>query len=175
MMLLSNSIANMPVFSLRLSGQIATTLSPIINPNNLKVEGFYVQPQNTRSTPVLLSQDIRELMPRGIVIDDLDVLSEPEELIRLKQILEIDFELLGKKVVTVKGKKLGRTSDFALNTENFMIDKIYVSPSVIKSLAKDSLAISRSMIVEINDRRIIVKDLQATSRSRVNLLASATT
>jgi sporulation protein YlmC with PRC-barrel domain len=151
-------LINRPVLSLRTGTPIGTTLSPIINPNNLKIEGFYCQENSTRKTLVLLSQDIREILVQGIVVNDLDALTEPEELIRLKDILKVNFELLGKVVITGK-ERVGKVGDYAVDIDSMFIQKLYVSQSVFKSFSGGNLGIDRSQIIEITDKRIVIHDL----------------
>jgi uncharacterized protein YrrD len=146
--------------SLRTGTQVATSLSPIFNPNNLKIEGFYCQMPD-RKQLVLVSQDIRDVLPQGVVINDADVLTEPEELVRLKNILRINFQLIGKQVETTDEQKLGKVSDFATETESMTVKKIYVSQSLFKNFTGGNLGIDRTQIVEITDKKIIVHDLSA--------------
>ncbi|HET8669668.1 MAG TPA: hypothetical protein VFM05_03290 [Candidatus Saccharimonadales bacterium] len=160
MLQLSGSLLNRPVLSLRTGGVAATTTGAIINPNNLKVEGFYCSDAfDRKKTAVLLYQDIRDLIPQGFVVNDHDVLSEPQELVRLKKIMDLHFELLGKQVITTNKDKLGRVVDYAADTTTMYVQKIYVAQSFLKNLASGNLGIDRTQIVEINDRRIIVQDL----------------
>src|SRR5579864_7400151 len=107
MLQLSGSLINRPVLSLRTGTVVATILAPIINPNNLKIEGFYCQDRFQKTRLVLLYQDIRDVLPQGLVVNDHDVLSEPEELVRLHDIMKLQFELIGKPVVTVSKDKIG--------------------------------------------------------------------
>jgi sporulation protein YlmC with PRC-barrel domain len=108
---------------------------------------------------VLLYQDIRDILPQGVVVNDLDALSEPEELIRLKKILEMDFELLGKPVVTISNEKIGKVSDYAFETATLYIQKVYASQSLLKSLTVGSLSIDRNQIQEITPKKVIIQDL----------------
>jgi uncharacterized protein YrrD len=158
MLQLSGMITNRPVLSLRTSTQVATAVAPIINPNNLKIEGFYCQDSLSRKQLILVSQDVRDIMSQGIVINDHDVLVEPEELVRLKDIMEINFQLLNKQVVTAGKTKLGKVSDYAIEVESMYIQKLYVSQSLFKSFAGGNLGIDRSQIVEINEKRVVVND-----------------
>lgn len=152
-------LANKSVLSLRVGSPIASITSPIINPNNLKIEGFYCQDRFNKQELVLLCQDIRDMLPQGYVVNDHDVLVEPGELVRLKQVLELNFELIGKPVFTMSKERVGKVSDYATETETMYIQKIYASQSVLKSLAGGSLSIDRSQINEITASRIIINDL----------------
>ena len=163
MLQLSASLLNKSVLSLRTGGPIATITSPIINPDNLKVEGFYCEDRFDKKQLILLYQDIRDILPKGYVVNDHDVLVEPEELVRLKKVLELDFSLIGKQVVTVNKEKVGKVSDYATETTTMFVQKIYVAQSILKSLTGGSLGIDRTQIVEITPRRIIINELTKTA------------
>lgn len=158
MLKLSQSLLNRPVMSLRTGQQVATTTRAIINPNNLKIEGLYCSSRFKRHETVLLYQDIRDIIPQGLVIDEQEVLAEPHDLVRLKETLQLSFELIGKQVVTVSKRKLGKVTDFATEVETMYIQKLYVSQGVLKSFTGGSLGIDRNQIYEITDKKIIVND-----------------
>ncbi|HVI60735.1 MAG TPA: hypothetical protein VM535_01120 [Candidatus Saccharimonadales bacterium] len=159
MLQLSASFLNKAVLSLQTGTAIATVTGPVINPNSLKIEGFYCQDRFRKQQLILLSQDIREILPQGFAVNDQATLTEPEELIRLKEVLELNFELVGKPVVTTAKEKVGKVSDYAVESETMFIQKLYVAQSVFKSLTGGSLSIDRSQIQEITPRRVIVQDL----------------
>ena len=159
MLQLSGMIINRPVLSLRTGGQVATALAPLINPNNLKIEGFWCK--NGRRQLILVDQDIRDVLPQGIVVNDEDVLTDPSELVRLKEIISINFELLGKHVETTDGKKLGKINDYATETTGMFVKKLYVAQPIYKNLNGGNLGIDRTQIIEITDKKIVVNDLSA--------------
>ncbi|HEX4774561.1 MAG TPA: hypothetical protein VH234_03510 [Candidatus Saccharimonadales bacterium] len=163
MLVLSSSLLNKQVLSLRTGAPIATISAPIINPDNLKVEGFYCVDRFSKKQLVLLYQDIRDIMPKGYVVNDHEVLVEPDELVRLKKVMGINFELIGKQVVTVSKEKVGKVSDYATETTTMYIQKIYVTRSVLKSLTGGSLSIDRTQINEITPKRIIINELVKNS------------
>ena len=150
---------NQPVMSLRTGGQVATATMPIINPNNLKIEGWYCQDRFSKDTLILLSQDVRDVIRQGLVINDHDNLSDPSELVRLKEMLELKFELLGKPTVTLNKQRLGKVDDYAVEIDTFYIQKIYLAQSILKNLKDGNLGVDRSQIVEITNRKIVVEDL----------------
>jgi uncharacterized protein YrrD len=152
-------LLNRPVMSLRTGTQVATTTGAIINPNNLKVEGFYCQATDSKQTAVLVYQDIRDVIPQGLVVNDLDVLTEPGELVRLKDVMNLHFELIGKHVVTVDKEKVGKVTDFATETTTMYVQKIYVAQSLLKSFTGGNLGIDRTQIVEITDKKIVIQEL----------------
>ncbi len=160
MLVLSKMILDRPIMSLRTGRQVASSTSAIINPNNLKIEGFHcVDSFDKKKKLILVTQDIRDVLPAGIVIDDHSVLSESEDLIRLQEILNLHFELIGKTVATTKKKRLGKVTDYAIEPESMIIKKLYVGQSIVKSFTGGTLSVDRTQIVEITNKKIIIKEL----------------
>ena len=163
MLILSSSLLNKQVLSLRTGSPIATIEGPIINPDNLKIEGFYCIDRFDKKRLVLLYQDIRDILPDGYVVDDHEVLVEPAELVRLEKVLSINFNIVGKHVVTINKERVGKVSDYAAETETMYIQKIYVAQSVLKSLTGGSLSIDRTQINEITPKHIIINELMKSA------------
>lgn len=159
MLQLSTSLLNKPVLSLRTGAEIATVYSPLINPDNLKIEAFYCSDRYSNETLLLLYQDIREFIGKGYVVNDHDVLAEPSELVRLADVIHLNFQLNGKPVYTVDKEKVGKINDYAVEIETMFIQKLYVSQSLIKNFAGGSLSIDRSQINEVTDKRVIIQEL----------------
>lgn len=171
MLQLSNMLINRPVLSLRTGTVVATATAPIINPNNLKIEGFYCDDRFNKNRLILLYQDIRDIISQGFVINDHDVLSDPTELVRLKDILELNFELIGKPVETVSKVKVGKVTDFATEITTMYVQKLYVSQPIYKSLTGGNLGVDRTQINEITNRRIIINDLHGNVPAHANAVA----
>lgn len=165
MLQLSGSLLNQPVMSLRTGAPVATTTGLIINPNNLKIEGFYCQDRFEKRVAILLSLEIRDIVPQGLVVNDHESLSDPEELIRLKDIIDLNFELLGKPVITLSKEKIGKVSDFAADSTTLYIQKLYVSRSILKSLNTGQLSIDRTHIVEITNKKIVIQEILKPTRA----------
>lgn len=171
MLKLSNVFQNTDVLSLRTGGPIAVANKAIIDPNNLKVEGWHVTDKFDKTDLILVSTDVREIIDKGIVINDHEVLSSADDLVRLKSVLEIDFTLMGKVVATDSGKKLGKVVDFAIETSGLIIKKLYVAQPLVKNFSGGTLSIDRNQIVEITNQRIIVEE--PTEKAKVQAIAPA--
>ncbi|HET8992140.1 MAG TPA: hypothetical protein VFN31_03870 [Candidatus Saccharimonadales bacterium] len=159
MLQLSEGLTSKLVLSLRTGSPVATVVSTIINPDNLKIEGFYCEDKFSKTQLVLLTQDIRETGPKGYFVNDHEVLSDPGDLVRLKQILEIGFNPIGKQVVTLDKTKVGKVSDYAYDTNAMYIQKLYVAQSILKSFTGGSLSIDRSLVQEITPKTIVISEL----------------
>lgn len=167
MLQLSAALINRPIMSLRTGSAVALALEPIINPHNLKIEGWYCQDSLDRKRQlILLNQDVRDILKQGLVVDDYDVLVEPQELVRLQQVLELEFGLIGKPVYTVDKEKLGKVSDFAVELPTLYIQKIYVSQPLLKSLSGGSLSVDRNQIYEITNRKIVIQNPLRPAKTR---------
>jgi uncharacterized protein YrrD len=167
MMRLSQTLLNQPVLSLRTGGHIATTISPIINPNNLKIEGFFCQDSiDKKKQLVLLDQDIRDLLPQGIVVNDHEVLSEISELPRLKEIINLNFTLIGKQVITASKKTLGKVNDYSVDGSSMFIHKLNVSLPIMRNFIGEGLVVDRTQIIEITSKQVIIGDLEQTVPAR---------
>lgn len=115
-------------------------------------------------TRVLLAEDVRELVGDGLAINDDADLCAPEDLVRHREILEIDFQLLDKPVRT-KRQKLGKVSDFSYN-DGMFVQKLYVARPLRKVFTtEDTLLIDRTQILEVTDHYILVRDTEIRATS----------
>jgi len=171
MLRLSADLVNQPVMSLRMGKAVATTVAPIINPNNLKIEGFYCVDNITREQLVLLYQDIREFIKQGFVVNDHDVLVPPDELVRLKDIIELNFALTGKPVVTVNRERIGKVNDYATETTTMYVQKLYVGQPLLKSLSGGTLSVERTEIIEITNRKIVINEPLRPTKAAITVAA----
>jgi hypothetical protein len=150
MLYLSTKLHHVPLLSLRSGGRIGTVIEPIINPHNLHIDGFYCQSAHSDHALVLLDIDIRDISARGIIIDNHVDLSEPEELVRLQPVLDVNFQLEAKQVLVNK-KKVGKVIEYAVETQSLFIQKIYVQPRLLQSLNQNRLTFDRSNVIEVTD------------------------
>ncbi len=153
MLYLSTKLHNIPLLSLRSGGRIGTVIEPIINPHNLHIDGFYCQSAHSENALILLDIDIRDISGRGVIIDNHMDLSEPDELVRLKPVLDLDFHLESKQVLVNK-RKVGKVIEYAVETQSLFIQKIYVHPRLLQSLNQNRLTFDRSSVVEVTDSYI---------------------
>jgi len=171
MLRLSAAINGVPVLSLRTGTSVGTTTKIIINPNNLKVEGWFVSDSFNGKELILVSQEVREISDEGIIINDYEVLSAQSDLIRLKDIIKINFKLIDKPVTTESGKRIGKVSDYAVESDSLIIKKIYVAQNLIKNFSGGTLSVDRTQILEITDRRIIIEE--PIDKAKVQAIAPA--
>ena len=156
MLLLGSSFGKIPLLSLRSSTRVGSIVGHLINPHKLKIDALWCKVGGFKEPRLLLIQDIREVSPSGIIIDDVDVLIESGEAIRLKSILELQFELIDKKVISGRFA-IGKVADYALDREGFIVQKLYVEPNIWNKIKTNRLTIDRSQVPEVSHRYIKVK------------------
>ena len=172
MLYMSKSLFNRPVVSLRVGGQIAIASEPIINPHNLQILGWWCTARNGRGRLVLLADDVREVVPEGLAVNDEDGLSTPEDLVRHREVIDIKFQLL-EKAVRTKKQKLGKVADFSYN-EGMFVQKLYVARPVTKIFSsQDTLLIDRTQILEVTDSYILVNDADVSVAEEAAVPAGA--
>lgn len=159
MLILSGQLENKKVLSLRSGTEVASVISAIINPNNLKIQGFYVRDSKQKKILILLSQDVREFHAQGIFINDHDDLAEESDLVRLKDVIKIGFTLPGKNVQTASGDKVGRVTNYAFDNSSFFIQKLYVSKPIYRSINGADTLVDRNQITDITPKKIVIEDL----------------
>lgn len=156
MLQLSRTLIGRNVLSLRNGQIIGRTMSVIINPDSLKIEGIYCAPSEGKNQLILLPLDIRDVLAQGVVVDDIEALTDPAELVRLHKIIAYEYTPLGKQVIDTNKTKLGKVSDYAYNTDNFYVQKIYASQSILRNFLGGNVGIDRSQIQEVTPKKIIV-------------------
>lgn len=144
--------------SLQVGSKVAETTRPIIDPRTLTIVAYEVDGDLLDQHPSFIRiADIRELSDLGMIIDTSDELVGENDVIKLKELLDLGFALPGKRVVDTRGKKLGKVEDYTIDTDSFVIQQLSVKSGFINSLASTGNIVHRSQIVEINDTTITVK------------------
>lgn len=159
---------NVPIMSLRGGRKISMTLDPIVNPHKLTIEGFYAEDRASGIDKILLVEDIREISDVGIIVDSEESLTDPADLVRLEDVINMHFEIVNKKLVSQGGKKLGRVEDYAIDNISYRIEKIYGCPIALKTLSTNDYIINRRQIASVNEDEIVVKDATIKSGNRAH-------
>lgn len=158
MLVLGTRLKDTPVMSLQTGTRLATASTPLINPANLKIIGFELEgPLLTEKPSFLRVADIRELSGVGMIIDSSDELIGLDDVIKIKELYELGFKLIGMNVIDEHKKKLGKVDNYTLETNSFIIEQLSVKHGILKGFTDTGLLIHRSQITEINDDAIIVK------------------
>lgn len=160
MLLLGSRLIGTPIMSLQTGVQLATTRSPVIDPNNLKIIAYEVEGSLLTDKPSLIRiADVRELSDIGMIIDSSDEFIGLHDVIAIEKIYKLGFRLLGLTVVDESKHKLGKVTDYSVEVGSFIIQQLNVSRGIIKSLSETERLVHRTQIIEINNDYIIVKSI----------------
>lgn len=161
MLLIGSKVANMPVLSLHVGGPIAEIHEAVIDPEDLKVIAYTLDGPIIRNDPevgnILDTQDVREISSSGLIVDSADRFTTREDVVRFDKVMDLGFRLIGLKVVTTDGKKLGKIIDYTLDSSTFMIYQLIIQRPFMSSLMDPELTINRSQIVEVDDFKVTIK------------------
>lgn len=162
MIVLNKSLEDTPVMSLQTGGQLGITGAPIIDPRKLQVLAFYVSGQRIHETSILHTSDVREIGPLGMIVNAADdIMPLDQDLVRLQEVVSLQFSLLEKTVIDDTKRKLGKVREFSVESDSFFIQKLYVSQSIMKNISNANLIIDRGQIIEITDKIIVVRSATA--------------
>lgn len=162
MLIEGSKLLKYPILSLHTASRIAEVKGLVIDPNFLKVVAFEISAVSSKQRLFLEASSVREFSKMGMIVDSDEEFVEKDDVIKLKETIELGFSLDNMKVVSKKKAILGRIEDFIINTEDFQIMQLIVKRPIYKALIDPELVIGRSDIHEINDSEIIVKSEEGT-------------
>lgn len=160
MLVIGSKMINNPILSLHVGDQIAATQRAIVDPEDLRVIAYTLTGPLLNDPEVgniLMTDDVRELGPNGLIIDSIDRLVNREDIIRLDEVMSLNFNLVGLKVVSEDGKKIGKIIDYTLDSQNFMVYQLIVQRPIFASFNDPQLTVNRSQIVEIDDFKVTIR------------------
>ena len=167
MVIEGSSLLNYSILSLHTANEIGRVKTLIIDPNYLKIVAFEIDGNGVIGDNKYLEvQSVREISKMGMIIDSIDELISHDDVVKLGEIIDLGFAMVGMKVVSKKRQLLGRVEDFIVTTDTFQIMQMIVKRPTLKSFIDPELVIGRSEIYEINDSQIIVKSEENKIREK---------
>ncbi len=160
MLISSTDLTSFPILSLRSSSKIATISKLIINPYDLTIQALKLAGRqlDDPKDSYLLPEDIREISPLGIIINDSEDIVSSTDVIRLQKTLDLQFELIGLPVIDKQQRKVGKVVNYNIIAENMMIYQLVVQRPMFKDFFDPELLIHRSQIAELSHDKVIIKN-----------------
>lgn len=144
--------------SLQTGTKLATIVKPIIDPATLRIIAYEVEGDLLVEKPSFVrTADIREYGHVGMIINSNDELIGLDDVIQVKKIYDLNFPLIGLQVIDEHRRKLGKVSDYTLETGDYVVQQLDVRRGFLKGITDTGLLINRSQIIEINNTSIVVK------------------
>ncbi|NCO10739.1 hypothetical protein GW930_02430 [Candidatus Saccharibacteria bacterium] len=158
MQLLGSQMTDIPVMSLHTGGPIGQLEKPVIDPSNLMILAYTLKgPLLTEHPSLLRVADIREMGHLGMIVDGSDEIIGLDDVVKIKELYELSFSLIGMNVVDEHKHKLGKVEDYTIEATSFSIQKLKVKRGFFKGLTDTGPLIHRSQIVDINRTTVTVK------------------
>lgn len=174
MLLFSDHLSDVPILSLQTGSELARTSEAIIDPRQLLIVALYVQGPSLDISPAVLHiSDIREVSQLGYIVDGNERLMELDGLVRLQEIIDFHFTLIGLPVYDRSNTKLGKVHDFTFDPDGFFIQQIYIKPSLMRSFSSTSNIASRKQVISVNSDRIIIDTPTVTEKITQRAQAAA--
>ena len=168
MLVTTSKLIGAPILSMQAGGAIGRVSECIIDPDTLKIIAFRAEggPIPRTGANLLATSSIREYSNFGMVIDSTDEFIDSEDVVKISKILALNFNLIGLKVESKKGSKLGKVMDYTVTSNDFVVQQLIVHRPTLKSFIDPELTIHRKEIVEITDYKVIVKDEEKTIKKK---------
>lgn len=158
MLILGSRLNETPVMSLQTGGRLGNITKPIIDPANLTIVAYEVTGPLLSQTPSFLrTADIREFGRLGMIIDSNDEIIGLDDVVKIEKLYKLGFPLVGMQVIDDHKHKLGKVTDYTVDTNHFTVQQLNVTKGFLKGFNDTGSLIHRSQIIEINDKAIVVK------------------
>ena len=132
--------------------------SLIINPDSGELAGLIVREGfGKKNLKTLAAKDILGISSDFYLVPNYEALGDLDEIVRLKEILDRDFKVMGNQVYTASGTYLGKVFDYTIDLQHFMISRIYVRGNLFGPFSKQYI-IAYKQIISIEKDRITVDD-----------------
>lgn len=154
-------LINLPVAAEDELSRVGSIHQIVVDPENNQLLGFIVKTGFFSGSKALSAMDIKFWDKDGLVTSSEENLVELDEIIRIKNVLDKNINLIDLPAQTESGKSLGLVENFLIDTE---------TNSIVKYYLKDMLGKCRVMpsdkVIKI-DKTIIFTDDEAVEVSAV--------
>lgn len=146
----------------------------ILNPETGDAIGllFYVAGAKGRKM-VANSTDIAGVGANFIMIESADSASPPDEIIRIKEVLDKDIKIVGSYVADEDGRHLGKVRDWSVNLKTMRLERLYVTSSGLVKIFAQDLIIPANDIVKIEKDKITVRSGSVKHKKKIANMVKA--
>ena len=128
MLVQATNLLGHSVASLEEKKRLGEVNNILIDRNNAKIIGLIVLIGNKFFGHRLFigEMDILEIDKQGVAIRSSEDLIDPNEVIKAKKILDERFNIINLPAIAKTKEKLGKISDYIIDTQSMQITKFYV-------------------------------------------------
>ena len=154
-----SQIIGTPILSHEDGRAIALLQDVIINPDNGKLEGFWVKPITLHIGNAIIQNNSILEWKKNIYIKDEREISEPEEIIKISEILEMNTLIIGNSVKNEAGEVFGNVFDIDFDTSKLYLRNLYVQKSFL-GFKYGQRIFNYDTIAQVLPEYILVKDIE---------------
>ena len=160
MLLQASQIVGLPVGATDTQAKIGTVDQVVVDPDSGTLLGFIVK-TGLFGRKVLSYHDVTGIDHAAVLVRSEDVILPSEEVAPIDKALRDKRPLIGQKVVTEGGTKLGRVVDLVINTDTGLATKLYISHLLEERI------VPADKVVKVTKEHVIVKDDVVLGRGAV--------
>lgn len=158
MLISFDRLLDTPVMSLQTGAELARTCRILVDPRDLTIVAYELDGHMLDERPSFLRPvDVRELSNLGLIVDSSDEFVGPADVIRIKQVNDYNFNLVGLEVIDDKKHKLGKVQGYNVDSGSFAVQQLIVKRPLLKSFGETELLIHRTQVIEVHDTYVKVK------------------
>lgn len=155
--------ANIILFQERaIVGQVSRVL---IDPDDGAFVGLVVAPVHQKQETYIPTTEIKGFGRGLVMVEDLRSLSEEEDVILIKKVLDGEPQIIGAPVFDEDGTRLGKVNDATIDVRVGVLKKLYVNPPLLAGILGDQKIIDAKQIVKIEKKRITVQGTRVKKKS----------
>ena len=144
------------------NARLGPVLDLVFSPDDGSVLAFVCYDPIAKRRRVFAPAAVRRLVEDRILIDGYDSLVDAEDLIRLREAKKVGAKIIGEKVITESGQKLGKVATATVRTDVWRLERLYVDPA---NFLASQLLIPAAKIIKIEKKIIYVTDEYARIRA----------
>ena len=164
MIRLFSTTTGLPIFSIDTGFTDYKLAAFVVDVDRLAIELVVIQQSFSSSKYYLMSQSVQEIGRYNILINSESDITDAEDLVRYQTIIGSKPYLIGYKVVTMSGQRLGQVKDFGYDATHLTVAKLIVRSHWSRRLVTKDLIINRSQIIKIEGQTVVVKEPKAKAR-----------
>lgn len=151
MTILASKLINLPVAAVQQSRKVGKIASILVYPDGANWIGLELKHLPLAHSKVLSSSDVKSIDDEVVLIENEDLLIEPDEILRAREIADHNYNLIGLPVVSQDGTKIGKITDYLIN-----VDVCQVTDFHVGGLMKQNRIINFKQVQELTWKRLLV-------------------
>ncbi len=158
------SLLSQPVYCLESNSAVGRMSDVVVDPQDGQIIAFSISTTFLGAMKVLSVKDIIAAKADFLLVQKETALVEPNEIVKVTEILKENIKVFGNWARTDKGAWIGKVEDLLIDTETFFITKYYIQGTSFGfrltpflGTFKENRIIPAANIVKITPKAIIIK------------------